>query len=97
MDLREFSKTKLTTAPYSIQVSKGKKSVSLLAGKKAWPKQYVSKVSKNKPKSPATTAAYSMPNYFNPPGNHFLANPWSVENLEHFLYYCCPECKERIQ
>ena len=24
-------------------------------------------------------------------------NPWSVENLEHFLYYCCPECEEKCQ
>ena len=21
-----------------------------------------------------------------------LKNPWIVENLEEFLYYCCPEC-----
>ena len=57
MDLREFSKTKLTTAPYSVKVSKGKTSVSLLAGKKAWPKQYVSK--NNKPKSsPLSSGTY---------------------------------------
>ena len=24
-------------------------------------------------------------------------NPWSVDNLEHFLYYCCPECEEKCQ
>ena len=24
-------------------------------------------------------------------------NPWSVENLEYFLYYCCPECEEKCQ
>ena len=24
-------------------------------------------------------------------------NPWSVGNLNHFLYYCCPECDERNQ
>ena len=22
-------------------------------------------------------------------------NPWSVGNLDYFLYYCCPECDER--
>ena len=22
-------------------------------------------------------------------------NPWYVENLDDFLYYCCPECDER--
>ena len=22
-------------------------------------------------------------------------NPWSVENIEDFLYFCCPECNER--
>ena len=21
-----------------------------------------------------------------------IANPWQVQNLEEFLYYCCPEC-----
>ena len=24
-------------------------------------------------------------------------NPWCVENLEEFLYFCCPECDERNQ
>ena len=24
-------------------------------------------------------------------------NPWFVENLEEFLYFCCPECNERSQ
>ena len=24
-------------------------------------------------------------------------NPWSVENLEEFLYFCCPECDEKNQ
>ena len=24
-------------------------------------------------------------------------NPWFVENLEKFLYFCCPECDERNQ
>ena len=24
-------------------------------------------------------------------------NPWSVVNLESFLYYCCPECENRNQ
>ena len=24
-------------------------------------------------------------------------NPWTVENLEEFLYFCCPECDERNQ
>ena len=24
-------------------------------------------------------------------------NPWSVENLEEFLYFCCPECDDRNQ
>ena len=22
-------------------------------------------------------------------------NPWAVESLENFLYYCCPECNMR--
>ena len=22
-------------------------------------------------------------------------NPWFVNNLEEFLYYCCPECNEK--
>ena len=24
-------------------------------------------------------------------------NPWTVENIEDFLYFCCPECDERNQ
>ena len=24
-------------------------------------------------------------------------NPWKVQNLEEFMYYCCPECDERKQ
>jgi KRAB domain-containing zinc finger protein len=24
-------------------------------------------------------------------------NPWSVESLEEFLYFCCPECPDKIQ
>jgi hypothetical protein len=24
-------------------------------------------------------------------------NPWSVTNLDEFLYYCCPECDNRTQ
>ena len=24
-------------------------------------------------------------------------NPWSVPNVDAFLYYCCPECNERNQ
>ena len=24
-------------------------------------------------------------------------NPWNVENVEDFLYFCCPECDERNQ
>ena len=24
-------------------------------------------------------------------------NPWSVTNLNDFLYFCCPECDERNQ
>ena len=98
VDLREFSKTKLTTAPYSVKVSKGKTSVSLLAGKKAWPKQYVSK--NNKPKSsPLSSGTYIKKISSNRPTNDFLAtNPWSsVETLEHFLYYFCPECESKHQ
>ena len=27
-----------------------------------------------------------------------IEDPWNVDTLEEFLYYCCPECKdERIQ
>ena len=26
-----------------------------------------------------------------------VENPWSVNNLEEFLYFCCPECDERNQ
>ena len=27
-----------------------------------------------------------------------VEDPWNVDTLEEFLYYCCPECKdERIQ
>ena len=22
-------------------------------------------------------------------------NPWAVQNVDEFLYYCCPECDER--
>ena len=25
------------------------------------------------------------------------ANPWIVEELEEFLYFCCPECDEKCQ
>ena len=24
-------------------------------------------------------------------------NPWMVEELEEFLYYCCPECDVKLQ
>ena len=24
-------------------------------------------------------------------------NPWMVEKLEEFLYYCCPECDEKCR
>ena len=24
-------------------------------------------------------------------------NPWMVEELEEFLYYCCPECDEKCR
>ena len=24
-------------------------------------------------------------------------NPWSVENLDEFLYFCCPECDNKTQ
>ena len=24
-------------------------------------------------------------------------NPWMVEQLEEFLYFCCPECDEKCQ
>ena len=24
-------------------------------------------------------------------------NPWAVENINEFLYFCCPECDERNQ
>ena len=24
-------------------------------------------------------------------------NPWYVENIDEFLYFCCPECSERNQ
>ena len=23
-------------------------------------------------------------------------NPWDVENIKEFLYYCCPECDEKF-
>ena len=23
-------------------------------------------------------------------------NPWDVENITEFLYYCCPECDEKF-
>ena len=26
-----------------------------------------------------------------------LYNPWSVKNIEEFLYYCCPECEVKDQ
>jgi hypothetical protein len=26
-----------------------------------------------------------------------LVNPWSVETLEEFHFYCCPECNDRYQ
>ena len=28
-------------------------------------------------------------------GDH--ENPWSVDDIEEFLYFCCPECEERNQ
>ena len=24
--------------------------------------------------------------------NNVISNPWNVDTLEEFLYYCCPEC-----
>ena len=27
----------------------------------------------------------------------FEENPWSVDDLDHFLYFCCPECNEKNQ
>ena len=24
-------------------------------------------------------------------------NPWGIENLEEFLYYCCPECPNKFK
>ena len=24
-------------------------------------------------------------------------NPWNVEDLDEFLYYCCPECNKKTQ
>ena len=36
-----------------------------------------------------------------PPADEIKAetvyNPWVVESLDHFLYYCCPECSFRSQ
>ena len=29
--------------------------------------------------------------------NNDEENPWAVNNLEEFLYFCCPECTERNQ
>ena len=26
-----------------------------------------------------------------------MMNPWAVNNLKDFLYYCCPECDEKIK
>ena len=26
-----------------------------------------------------------------------INNPWIVENIEAFHYYCCPECSEKYQ
>ena len=26
-----------------------------------------------------------------------VGNPWMVEELEEFLYYCCPECNEKCR
>ena len=26
-----------------------------------------------------------------------LVDPWEVESVEDFLYYCCPECPEKFQ
>ena len=31
------------------------------------------------------------------PGMNVPNNPWTVEHLEEFLYYCCPECDEKSQ
>ena len=29
---------------------------------------------------------------------HFQTmNPWAVNNLRDFLYYCCPECEEKVK
>ena len=28
---------------------------------------------------------------------HVVKNPWFVDDLEEFLYFCCPECDERNQ
>ena len=28
---------------------------------------------------------------------YFEENPWIVESLEHFLYYCCPECQHNLK
>ena len=24
-------------------------------------------------------------------------NPWAVDNLKEFLYYCCPECEGKVK
>ena len=26
-----------------------------------------------------------------------MMNPWAVDNLKDFLYYCCPECEEKVK
>ena len=26
-----------------------------------------------------------------------MMNPWAVNNLNEFLYYCCPECEEKVK
>jgi hypothetical protein len=27
----------------------------------------------------------------------YLQNPWSVANVDAFLYYCCPQCDHRCK
>ena len=34
----------------------------------------------------------SFQNFQNLSEENFQNNPWTVTNLEEFLYYCCPEC-----
>ena len=30
-------------------------------------------------------------------GTFPMMNPWAVNNLKEFLYYCCPECEEKVK